>query len=254
MNEETYEYLNVSRDLALRGGAIMKKNANHTFDASLKADNTFVTSVDKEINQNIIKDIRAFFPSHAVLGEEQSHGLGDEEYTWIVDPLDGTRAYMLGVPVSTCIVGLAKAGRMQVAAVYNPFADHMFSAARGEGALFEQSTLEVSRTTLGKRAIVLVSESSFQFSRGITRTGAQVEPMPGAGYRSMLVALGRCAASIQGAGSAYDMAPCSLIVEEAGGKVTNLDGEEILWDRPNKRGIILSNGVVHDELLEIAQQ
>jgi myo-inositol-1(or 4)-monophosphatase len=251
---EANNYLNFASNIAYLGGQIIRDEAARRPHIELKADNTFVTDIDKRINQKIVSAIRETYPEHGVLGEEQSYGSGAEEFTWIVDPLDGTRAYLLGVPVSTCIVGLAQAGRMKVAAVYDPFADRLFNAERGKGAFCDNKPIKVSTDKLGKSAIVLVSESSFKFSHGITRTGAQVEPLPGAGYRSMLVALGRCAASIQGSGSAYDMAPSSLIVQEAGGKVSNLDGEEILWDRPSKRGIVLSNAAAHDQLLEIARK
>jgi len=244
------EYLSFAKNLAYQCGRIIKENAGSDVKSQLKSDHTPVTEVDKQINSLVIDAIHTTYPAHGVLGEEQSSSKGNEEYQWLCDPLDGTRAFILGVPVTTFILGLLRDGELQLAVVYDPFSDRLYHAVKGQGAFCNNQRIYINQVRLSEGGCVIVSETSFQFAPAILATGAQIEPLPGAGYRSMLVATGKCSASVQGGADFHDVGPASLIVEEAGGQVTDLEGRELKFDQPLTNGIILSNRVCHKEVLE----
>jgi myo-inositol-1(or 4)-monophosphatase len=245
------EYLAFAQDLARQGGKLIKDNFGNNLEVELKADHTPVTQVDKQINQMVIEAIQKTYPEHGVLGEEASIGTGREELQWLCDPLDGTKAFIMGIPLSTFILGLSKAGQILLAVVYDPFQDNLYHAVKGKGAFCNSRPIHVNQDSLQSGGYLIVSESSFQFAKPIAATGAQIEPLPGAGYRAMVLAAGRCSASLQGKADNHDVGPASLIVEEAGGKVTDLSGMALRYDQPLTNGIILSNDVCHDELVAI---
>jgi myo-inositol-1(or 4)-monophosphatase len=245
------DYLTFAKALARQGGELIKTNANKSLDIELKSDHSPVTQVDKAINDLISRSIRETYPDHGLLGEEGNHGSGDEPFQWLCDPLDGTKAFILGVPLNTCILGLTQNGQLLLAVVYNPFADQLYYAAKGQGAFCNDQRIAVNQDTLAAGGCVIISESSFQFTPALQNSGAQIEPLPGAGYRSMLIASGRACASIQGKADFHDVGPASLIVEEAGGRVTDLNGTSLRYNQPLTNGIVLSNGICHDDLLAI---
>ena len=244
------EYLEFAKDLARRGGAVIKDNFIGNLDVELKADHSPVTQVDKQINEMVINAIGERFPTHGVLGEEASHGNGTEAYQWLCDPLDGTAAFIVGMQHSTFILGLTKDGQLLLSVVYDPFTDRLYHAVRGGGAFWNDQPLHVGVSGL-KDGYVMYDNSSIYLYDTLTSHGAILEPVAGAGYRAMLLASGRCSAIVQGKADNHDVGPCSLIVEEAGGRVTLFDGTVPRYDQPVSGGLILSNGVCHDELLTI---
>jgi fructose-1,6-bisphosphatase/inositol monophosphatase family enzyme len=247
------EYLEFAKEMALLGGEIIEVNSGKMSGIAHKADSTPVTDIDKNINHLIIEAVRRRFPEHGVIGEESSHGNGQEEMQWVVDPLDGTGAAICEIPTSSCVIGLMQAGQMKLAAIGYPFLKQLFYAVEGQGAYCNEARIRVNGHQLAEPGYVLVSESSFHFAQPIKAAGGRIEISPGAAFRATRVALGRCVANIQGVAGIEDVGPASLIVEEAGGKATDLQGNRIIWDAGRKPGVILSNGIVHDQLIEIAQ-
>lgn len=247
------DYLDFAKKLARQGGQIIKDNFDTNFEVELKSDNTPVTRLDTAINDLISRAIQKAYPDHGLLGEEGDHGNGQEDYQWICDPIDGTKAFVISAPLSTCIIGLTKRGQTQLAVIYDPFMDRLYHAVRGQGAYCNGQLIKVNQQPL-PGGTVLVSESSFQFVPGLKVAGAQVEPLPGGGYRLALLASGRCSGCLQTQAAFHDVGVGALIVEEAGGMVTDINGKPYeRYDRPLQHGVILSNGLVHDELVKIAQ-
>lgn len=245
------DYLAFAEKLAREAGEQIKAGFEKAHDVELKPDHSPVTEVDVAINTRISEAIRAAYPDHGLLGEELSHGSGKEALQWLCDPLDGTKAFVLGAPLSTSILGLTKQGQVLLVAAYNPFNDRMYTAIKGKGAFCNGKPVKLSPTSLADGGFVLVQTGSARFAPGLRKAGAQIEPMPGAGYRIMIVADGRASGIMQVGADFHDVGPCSLIIEEAGGRVTDFDGAPIRFDRPITNGIILSNGLVHDDLLKI---
>jgi len=243
------EYLTFAKDLARQAGAIIKDNFNSNLKVELKSDHSPVTQVDKQINSLVIDAIRTTYPDHGVLGEEADTGMGNEEYQWLCDPLDGTAAFIVGMQHSTFILALTSDGQVLLSVVYDPFTNKLYHAVKGNGAFCNDKPIQVNNQPL-QDSYVLVEPTGFELYPKLTDAGAILEVAPGAGYRAMLLASGRCSAIVQGKADNHDVGAAALIVEEAGGKVTDLRGHALRYDQSIQGGVILSNGTCHAEILE----
>lgn len=244
------EYLAFAQDLAKQGGKLILDNFGRKIDVELKADHTPVTEVDKAINQLIIDAVKAKYPEHGVDGEEASHGTGKEDLQWVVDPLDGTQCFIDGVKQSTCIIGLTKQGKVLLSAVYDPFQDRLYSAVKDKGAYCNQEPIHVSDQAL-KGSRVLGDTIAQSYEAVFEEAGAVLEDAHGAGFTCMAVAYGEVDALLKSSIDYHDVGPSSLIVQEAGGKFTNLEGNEVLFDGSYSGPVVVSNGTCHDEILAL---
>ncbi len=257
MNSEDKKiYLKFAKDLALEAGAVMRKYFLHT-EREWKEDQTPLTIVDTTINQLVIDRIAERFPEHSVLGEEQS-AMKDSRYTWVCDPVDGTMPYSHGLPISTFSLALCNDGVSIVGVVYDPFMERMFWATKDGGAYCNDNKLAVRNGGLenalvdiaGFPSTVPVVDVDSRLMNAIFAEGAKVTSLWSAILPSCLVAAGDYTAVILNVPFPQDPAAIKVIVEEAGGKVTDLYGNDQRYDQPTK-GFIASNGVVHDELIKI---
>lgn len=219
-----------------------------------KQDNSPVTLADKAINQMLIDRVRETFPDHGVLGEEQSYQ-ADRNELWVCDPIDGTVGFILGVPTAMLSLAYVVDGVPQAAVIYEPLLDKLFTAVKGRGAFLNGKPVAVStRETLKDASIGLTASirqllEREKFCRTMIADGAKIMNVPGNVFKGSLVAQGRLDAYIFPGLSAHDIAAEKLIIEEAGGKVTDIDGNEQRYDRAI-RGAIISNGVLHDALVK----
>ncbi len=248
------EYLAFAKDLASHGGKLIKDNFESSLNIELKSDRSPVTEVDKAINDLVIESIQAIFPDHGLLGEEADLGDGTEEFQWICDPLDGTKAFIIGLPQSTFILALTQRGTPLLSVVYDPYADNLYYAVKGGGAFCNDQPIYVSQALISDGGYVLLSGSSFECYPYLLERGAQVEPVTCSGYRCLILAKGRASGIIQREADFHDVGAAALLIEEAGGKVTDYDGNPIAYDKPITNGIILSNTACHQELLDIVKK
>lgn len=257
MNQaDKQNYLDFAKALALEAGAIMRKYFLAT-DIEWKSNQTPVTQADTEINSLIIERIKAAYPDHSVLGEEESYNLG-KEYTWVCDPADGTMPYSHGLPISTFSLALCLDGVPQVGVVYDPFMKRLYSASVDGGAYCNDEVVQVNQQGMKNALIdmsafpstdpVLDVDSSVMTK--VFDAGARVTSLWSCILPSCLVAQGSYEGVVLNLATPHDSAAIKVIVEEAGGKVTDLYGNDQRYDRPTK-GFIASNGVVHDELVSI---
>ena len=142
--------LNIAIRAARRAGEIIVRGMNrlHRIDVQRKGQNDFVSEIDLAAERDIIETIRKHYPDHAVLAEEsgQSDGrCGESEFTWIIDPLDGTTNFIHGFPVYAVSIALAFRGQVQQAVVYDPARNDLFYASKGRGAFLNDKRLRVSR-------------------------------------------------------------------------------------------------------------
>lgn len=242
--------LKVAMELARQAGTIIKDNFGKNHAVELKVDASPVTEIDKKINQLVARTLKDQFPGDGLLGEEESYGSGDEMYQWICDPLDGTKPFILGLPCSVFMLGLSKNGKMLLSVVYDPYADKMYHAIRGEGAFCNGEPISVSDKNI-KDGYALVGADSFVFAPELKKQSLGVEPVPGTGYKCLMIATGRGLGMINDSADFHDIGPGSLIVEEAGGRVTGFRGETLRFDEEIDN-VIMSNGVVHDQFIDIA--
>lgn len=218
--------------------------------------NNLVTEADHASEKAIIETIRASFPDHFILSEEVGEIVMDSEYKWIIDPIDGTVNYAHGIPLCCISIGIEKAGEMILGAVYNPFLKEYYLAARGEGATMNGEIITVSnQTDVLKSCLVTgfpytyINEPNGPlevFSR-LIRQGVPVRRLGSAAIDLCWVASGRFDGFYEHKLQAWDSAAGFLILEEAGGKVTDFNGDHYSPYQPH---IVATNGKIHDDLLK----
>lgn len=258
MSEKYQDELAFAVSVAENAGKIMLKYFDGGQQQEIKADGSPVTIADKQINSLVIAELKQSFPNDGLIGEEESttdYGTGRK---WFCDPIDGTIAYTHGVPTSMFSLGLVEAGRPRLGVVYDPYLDRMYTATKAGGSFCNHQRLAVSADTLDKGVVAITSDvrkivNGLEHVKALAATNAYLATFSGAIYKATLVARGRFVGYIEKGVSAHDMAAVELIVEESGGKVTGIDGNELDYTQPFK-GAVVSNGVVHDELVRIASQ
>ena len=258
--EQKQEYLDLAKSLAYKAGEIMRKNFLQT-SVEWKEDATPLTIADTTINRLVIERINMEYPTHSILGEEESDFKENSSYTWVCDPVDGTMPYSHGLSISTFSLALCVDGRPMVGVVYDPFMDRLFWASSGEGAYCNDNKLSANSYNMTN---ALINIDGFPSVRPVINIGgeiidrlfekgAKVTSLWSAILPSCLVATGDYSAVVLNVPFPQDPAAIKVIVEEAGGKVTDLFGNDQRYDRPTK-GFIASNGQIHDELVQTIQE
>ena len=254
--ENNEEYLAFAKEMAYEAGEIMKKYYKEDNGASYKYDQTIVTKADTEINSLLIQKVKKKFPTHSVDGEEEQFGKSD--YVWVCDPVDGTAMYARHIPVAVFSLALVINGVPEVGVVYDPFTDNLYSAVKNGGAHRNNQAIHVNNIGLDDMKSVsnydLWPEAEYNLWDSLKKLGKKTYFVSiGSVIRAcMCVANGDFNVAIF-PGTLHkncDIAAAKVIVEEAGGKVTNLFGDEQRYDESIK-GAIISNSLVHDEVLTI---
>ena len=253
------EYLIFAKDIAKYAGKIMLKYFNQDNGASYKGDKTIVTLADTEINSYLIKQVKEKYPGHCVDGEEEQFGKSD--YVWVCDPVDGTAMYARHIPVAVFSLALVINGISVVGVVYDPFTDSLYTAIKGQGAFKNNERIKVNDYALEDIKTVCHCDmwskakyyvcNVFEELRKVTR----LNDIGSIIRASCCVATGDYSLTIF-TGTEHkhcDIAAVKVIVEEAGGKVTDLFGNEQRYDRSIK-GALISNGKVHNEVVEVIKK
>ena len=248
-----------AENLARAAGELMRGHYRLEYTVEQKNDLTPVTEADYLVNELVVKRVKEAYPDHGVLGEEASYNLG-ADWLWVCDPIDGTAAYMTRVPTSAFSLALVHDGDVKMAIVYMPFTNELFFAEKGAGAWLGQRRLRVSTRGIDKPAIIGGSGSTtspylfIDSAPGIAmlkQKGWYTINFPGIASTGALIADGSIDGVFYIASYAHDIAAIYLIVTESGGKVTDLNGQHQRYDGTIK-GAIVSNGVIHDELVHMA--
>lgn len=247
------EVLDFAVKLAREAGAIMLRHFSLDLAHETKADNSPVTVADKEINQLVVDAIRKAYPDHGIVSEELAEVQAKSPYVWLCDPIDGTVPYSMAVPIATFSLALCKDGVPIAAVVYDPFTKRMYTSVKGEGAwLNGERKLQVNTAPL-RKSITGVTYPRELFGVLVDECKTMNPIFWSTFYVAMQVALGNMTAMVHKGNHPWDAAATKLIVEEAGGKVTDLFGNDQRYDQPT-RGLLATNGVVHDELLALIRQ
>jgi myo-inositol-1(or 4)-monophosphatase len=216
--------------------------------------NNLVTEVDHASEDAIIAVIRKNFPEHQILSEECGALVQDSTYKWIIDPIDGTVNFAHRIPLCCISIGLEYENKMILGAVYNPFMNEFFIAERGQGASLNDKPIKVSEKEKVINACLVTGfpytyldepNGPLQVFERFIRKGIPVRRLGSAAIDLAWVACGRFDGFFEHKLQAWDSAAGFLLVEEAGGKVTDLKGQPY---SPYQPGIIASNGVIHAEL------
>ena len=258
-NEELFKYLEFAKEFSNVAGQVMIKYFNGSNEANYKSDQTIVTKADTEINELLISSVKEKFPDHSVDGEESKFGLSN--YVWVCDPIDGTAMYARNIPVAVFSLALVIDGVPVLGVVYDPFTNNLYSAIKGNGAYKNGELIRVSDAMLGSQGCFsnfdVWPTADYDIFDILKELGAKVWFVDlGSVIRaSMCVATGDfCFSIFPGTVGKYcDLAAVKIIVEEAGGKVTDLFGNEQRYDT-NINGALISNGLVHSEIVDVVNK
>lgn len=253
------EYLQFAKDVAYKAGEIMLKYFKEDNRASYKGDKTIVTLADKEINTYLIDQVKRKFPTHSVDGEEEQ--FGNSNYVWVCDPVDGTAMYARHIPVAVFSLALVIDGISTVGVVYDPFTDNLYSAIKGKGTYKNGKKISVNDYQLDDMRSVsnfdMWPRADYNIYDVIKKLGEKTYFVSiGSVIRGgMCVADGEFNMAIFPGTKRKncDIAAVKVIVEEAGGKVTDIFGNEQRYDQ-DINGAIISNGLVHDEVVKIINE
>jgi myo-inositol-1(or 4)-monophosphatase len=238
------------------GAKVLLEYFNKEYKISNKEGiNNLVTEADHAAERAIMDSIKEDYPSHYILSEEAGEIKMDSSFKWIIDPIDGTVNFSNGIPICCVSIGLEQDGEMILGAVYNPFINEFFFAQKGFGATLNDHIITVSdKTELTKACLVTgfpytyldAPNGPLQIFEKFIRKGIPVRRLGSAAIDLCWVAAGRFDGFYEHSLQAWDSAAGFLIVEEAGGKVTDFTGTRYSPYQPH---IIATNGKIHDELL-----
>ncbi|MEJ2010376.1 MAG: inositol monophosphatase family protein [Acidobacteriota bacterium] len=249
-------YLDVAVEIAREAGSLLAKLSNQPHEISYKRKSDIVTEADKRSEAMITEQLRRRYPDHAIVAEEGGGRQTGSDYCWYVDPLDGTTNFAHGFPVYCVTLALAYRDEVIAGVVYDPNREELFSAERGSGAYLNSEQISVSQTANLSESLLgtgfppfasnhdLNLEFFFKFthlSHGIRRAGA-------AALDLCSVAVGRFEGFWELKLNPWDKAAGSLLVTEAGGRVTDLAGGPFSLLRDE---IFASNGLIHEPMLEV---
>lgn len=253
-------YLDVAILTVKAAGKIHKKYFNTDIEVKSKATSyDLVTIADIEAEKKIVSVIKKYFKGHNFLAEENKYEKTTSDYTWIIDPLDGTNNFSAGLPIFCASVALVKKNEPVVGAIYDVTRDELFYAQKGCGAYLNGKKIRVSTVSSLKKALFI---TGFYYDRGkemdenlkkirqfLIRRVIGIRRLGSAALDLCYVAAGRASGYWEYTLSPWDFAAGMLIVKEAGGKITDRRGKEISLKQ--KSFVAASNGKIHNKMLEI---
>ncbi len=238
--------------LAREAGKIMKQNFSPGMKKEWKEDGTPLTITDTTINTLVMNAVQENYPTYSFIGEEGSR-LKESEYTWVCDPIDGTMPFSYGWPTFAFSLALVKNGESMLGVVYDPICDRLLWAEKGSGAFLNGRKVSVSSNqVMDKTTFVETGDYAIlpKLQETLAAEECRVPTFYSCVYAGILVATGEFAGQVYKHDKPWDGAALKVIVEEAGGRVTDLRGEEQRYDR-KINGFIASNGAIHQRLVDI---
>jgi len=249
-------YLEIAAEIAREAGALLSKLFERHLAFELKGEHDLVTAADRASEQLIVERLRAHFPTHSIVAEEGSGHSGSADYCWYVDPLDGTTNFAHGFPMYNVTLALQHAGQLIAGVIFDPERKEMFFTERGSGAYLNNRRIHVSKTARVEDALVATGFPSKKrhqdinvhfyyqlamITHGVRRAGA-------AALDLAYVASGRLDGFWEFGLNPWDMAAGVLLIEEAGGKCSDMKGDAVNLRGPH---LLADNGLIHPGMLQV---
>jgi myo-inositol-1(or 4)-monophosphatase len=250
------ELKDVMMEATQEAGKILMNYFQGTFTVGNKEGiNNLVTEVDMHAEKKIMEIITSSFPGHTIITEESGEHMQDSAYQWIIDPIDGTVNFAHGIPIACVSIGLRHHNDMVLGAVYNPMMNELFFAERGKGATLNGKPISVSNKTDFRKACLVTGfpykwpdskEHPIKVFERFIMEGLPVRRLGSAAIDLCWVACGRFDGFWEYNLSPWDVAAGYLIVEEAGGTITNFEGAPYdVFDKET----LATNGHIHQDML-----
>jgi myo-inositol-1(or 4)-monophosphatase len=251
------DLLQFTEAIARQAGAVLMEGYGNVCHIQYKGAIDLVTEFDQRSEEVILSAIQREFPEHAILAEESGRSKTISEYQWVVDPLDGTTNFANGIPIFSVTIGLFKNDSPILGITYDPLRKEMFSAESGCGATLNEQPIHVSSRAQLEHAVISTGfpydlrtnprNNLDQFVQFQLRTRA-VRHLASAALDCAWAAMGRLDGYWEFGVQPWDVGAGLLIVREAGGRVTTVDGDEYLLSNDS---ILVSNGLLHEQMLEV---
>lgn len=252
--------LRVAIAAAKKAGKIHRKYFRGNITIETKSSPfDLLTVADKEAEKVIVSMIKKSFPGHNFIAEEQSYEKTGSEYTWVIDPLDGTNNFACGLPIFCASVALMRSNEVEAGAIYDVMRNELFYAQKGRGAFLNGRRIGVSSADTLEKSLLI---TGFYYSRGeemiqtletikrfFLRRIMGLRRLGAAALDLCYIASGRASGFWEFELSPWDFAAGKLIIEEAGGKVTGKNGERI--SPTGKTFVVASNGKIHQQMLAV---
>ena len=256
IQQEEKTLLSDTVEITRAAGEEIMKYYHSTYEVEDKSPDNPVTDADYAADTLLKQRLTARLPSAGWLSEETVDNAErlDQEYVWVVDPLDGTKEFVMGIPEFSVSVALVHQGEPVLGVIYNPATKELYTAVRGEGVFLNGQSATVSKRSELSGARVDASRS--EMKRGEFEPFAalvETNVMGSIAYKLARVAAGQADATwSRGPKNEWDICAGALLVQEAGGQCVNLDTTPFTFNRPNPKvkGIIASNNLLYDEILE----
>jgi myo-inositol-1(or 4)-monophosphatase len=251
--------LAVSVEAALAGGDVLSRyyHSESDLQVSYKGILNLVTEADTESEQTIVRLLRSRFPEASILAEESGRSDGDSAARFVIDPLDGTTNFAHGYPMFAVSIAYEENGHVVCGVVFDPIREELFTASRGGGAFLNGRRLSVSKTKALQQALLVTGfpydlrddlEDSLRAFRAFMGVSRAVRRDGSAALDLCYLAAGRFDAFWEEKLGPWDTAAGALIVEEAGGRVTDFFGDAFHY---TEKTIAASNGHLHPAMLEV---
>jgi myo-inositol-1(or 4)-monophosphatase len=252
--------LNELEYLARGAGEILRAGFRTELDVQYKGEIDLVTEMDYKTEEFLLNYVREKYPDHSVITEERGELDGNQSHQWLIDPLDGTTNYSHGLPIYAVSIAYARDGRVHLGVVYDPSMDAIYSAERGVGAWVNGDSLKVSNATSLDKSLLTTGfpyyvrtnpDNNLDHYAHFAVRSVAVRRLGSASLDLCYVAAGNFDGYWELTLGAWDIAAGALIVEEAGGVVTRIDGERNYLKPPYS--VIAANSTIHAFLLEYFQ-
>jgi len=249
-------FLETSAEIARESGALLSTYFERRVAFELKGEHDLVTEADRASERLVVERLRSHFPSHSIVAEEGGGHVGSSEYCWYVDPLDGTTNFAHGFPMYNVTMALAQAGQLIAGVIFDPSRNEMFASERGSGAYLNNRRIRVSKVARVEDALVATGFPSrnrhlnvnvhfyyqlAMLTHGVRRAGS-------AALDLAYVACGRLDGFWEFGLNPWDMAAGVLLIEEAGGKCSDMQGGPVDIRGPH---VLADNGIIHQPMVEL---
>jgi myo-inositol-1(or 4)-monophosphatase len=254
----TKNYLEAAVEIAREAGKILVEELSQPLELRYKGDEVdLVTQADKRSEQTIVARLTKYFPDHGIAAEEGTGREGASEFRWHVDPLDGTTNFAHGYPCFCVSIALAQRDALLAAVVFNPISNELFAAARGEGATLNGKKIHVSKIATISTSLLCTGfpvhnrkgSANLQYYGDFTQLSHGVRRDGSAALDLASVAAGRFDGFWEFGLQKWDTAAGVLLIEEAGGEVTDFAGNPYQLGGPV---ILATNGLIHEEMRNVA--
>jgi myo-inositol-1(or 4)-monophosphatase len=252
--------LAAAKEAAQRAGEVILSYYSSHYEVQSKGVDNPVTTADLAANRVLHETLLAAFPEAGWLSEESADDVArlQHDYVWIIDPIDGTKEFIQGLDEFVVVVAFVVQQQVTVAVTYNPVRRELFYACRGQGAFCNDQPIHVSATSHLPGAVVLASRSETSRGEwGRFQDILTVRPMGSVAYKLAQVAQGKCDMTFSLVPkNEWDICAGTLLVTEAGGQVTDLQGQPFRFNQPEtlRAGLIATNGHLHAQVLRLTQE